>query len=89
MKMPAGWLRDRRWEDEQVTTHSPEQKPPAYDRGTNSARSFEAPQLTTIPRPPTDAEYRSRMCSEPGHDEYPLPCESCKRRVGLSKNVSF
>lgn len=94
LKMPAGWLRDRRWEDDPIPAHIPEAKQSPADRAFNvieMGRAMDNRQLAAPPHHPTETQYRSSMCSEPGHEEYPLAggCEACKRRVGLAAGVAF
>ena len=92
--MPAGWLHDKRWLDDQIAGHVPDKRISKDVRAFSlieQGRAMDNRQLASVPHHPTDAEYRSSRCSEPGHEEYPLAggCEACKRRVGLSAGVAF
>ncbi len=75
LKMPAGWLRDRRWEDEPVVYEAPNHTP---TRGEENLAMVARMRERDHAMPPTRDEALTGMCSVPEHHGYPLPCERCK-----------
>lgn len=78
-KLPGGWLRDRRWEDEDQIAYT---RP---DSGGRQSKAQPAKLLTEMGpsldqsrgvRPPRRHEITG-MC--PLHAEYPDPCDQCRR----------
>jgi hypothetical protein len=86
LKMPAGWIRDERWNDEQIEQgqHSPTQT----ERNLQVVRQYAIAGRTLLASNVLDP---SETC--PLHPGYPdtiaLPCEACKRSASLPEGADF
>lgn len=71
IKMAGGWLRDRRWEDDVVTTGSAVTTQRNADAWMNQSLALVPSFQGSGPAAPRG------NCSE--HPDYPLPCDRCER----------
>ncbi|TXN29307.1 hypothetical protein FVP33_14100 [Lacisediminihabitans profunda] len=90
LKMPAGWLRDRRWEDEQVVT--PTAAGPAV--AAPEARARQTMALAGAPvvaRIESRHEALGRECEiHPGYPQSERePCAACERTIGPPEGNQF
>jgi DNA-binding transcriptional regulator YhcF (GntR family) len=75
LKLPAGWIRSKRWEDEQIAA-APVERPAPTDP--QRAKSWRRPETMTPTTYETRDEALGRFC--PRHQGYPNdPCVACER----------
>jgi hypothetical protein len=88
LKLPAGWLRDRRWEDETI--------PPSMDAFRSNGRPATRTEqnLNFVAQLAMEQMQGARDPDCDKHPGYPaatpkVPCAACERAIGLADGVAF